>query len=204
MKIHIVRQGETLVYLAKKYNTPLERLLEANPQLSDSESQELQPGSKVKIPTGKIPLSSKPLDLKPQVESEALSDHPVSNSDLDQEKEDDMIPRPPCSKRLEKFLSNVESSSFYYESEEWDSAFSDPYVSMAPWEYTMDDYFYDLPHIQMAPYPMFAMPTYYSAVPYHYSSYYYESVPHEKPYTSEEIEVSTSNSWIKESSSSEW
>jgi hypothetical protein len=55
MKIHIVRQGEVFEELVQKYNVPYERLLEANPNL-DGETT-LEPGSKVRIPTGKVPLS---------------------------------------------------------------------------------------------------------------------------------------------------
>ncbi|MCH5584114.1 LysM peptidoglycan-binding domain-containing protein [Shimazuella sp. AN120528] len=55
MKIHIVRQGEVFEELVQKYNVPFERLLEANPDLNGEVS--LEPGSKIKIPTGKIPLS---------------------------------------------------------------------------------------------------------------------------------------------------
>lgn len=54
MKIHIVRQGETLWELAKAYNVPVGRLLEANPKLT--ESKKLQWGSKIRIPTGKVPV----------------------------------------------------------------------------------------------------------------------------------------------------
>lgn len=54
MKIHIVRQGEVFEELVQKYNVPFERLLEANPNLNEAS---LEPGSKVRIPTGKVPLS---------------------------------------------------------------------------------------------------------------------------------------------------
>jgi LysM repeat protein len=55
MKIHIVRPGEIFEELVQKYNVPFERLLEANPNLNEETT--LEPGSKIRIPTGKVPLS---------------------------------------------------------------------------------------------------------------------------------------------------
>ncbi|WP_059049666.1 LysM peptidoglycan-binding domain-containing protein [Paenibacillus senegalimassiliensis] len=48
MKIHIVKQGDTLFELSKKYNVPLQKLIEANPQLANPDR--LNIGDKVKIP----------------------------------------------------------------------------------------------------------------------------------------------------------
>jgi LysM repeat protein len=55
MKIHIVRQGEVFEQIVQKYNVPFERLLEANPDLNNDENLEV--GSKIRIPTGKVPLA---------------------------------------------------------------------------------------------------------------------------------------------------
>lgn len=55
MKIHIVRPGEQLWDLVQKYNVPLERVLEANPNIMEPE--QLEVGSKVRIPTGRVPVS---------------------------------------------------------------------------------------------------------------------------------------------------
>ncbi|SEN34856.1 LysM peptidoglycan-binding domain-containing protein [Lihuaxuella thermophila] len=55
MKIHIVRTGETIWDLAQKYNTPKERLIEANPEIKSKE--QLVPGMKIRIPTGRIPIN---------------------------------------------------------------------------------------------------------------------------------------------------
>lgn len=55
MKIHVVRQGDTLVDLTQKYNVPLERILEVNPDMNE-ETEVLTTGTKVRIPTGKISL----------------------------------------------------------------------------------------------------------------------------------------------------
>jgi LysM repeat protein len=56
MKIHIVRPGEVFEEIVQKYNVPFERLLEANPDL-DKEKVSLEPGNKIRIPSGKVPLS---------------------------------------------------------------------------------------------------------------------------------------------------
>lgn len=56
MKIHVVRQGDTLLDLTQKYNVPLERILQANPEMNEESSESLSIGSKVRIPTGKISL----------------------------------------------------------------------------------------------------------------------------------------------------
>lgn len=55
MRIHVVRGRETLWELAKQYNVPVARILKANPQLT--ENQPLDAGSKVRIPSGKVPVS---------------------------------------------------------------------------------------------------------------------------------------------------
>ncbi len=47
MKIHMVKQGDTLYLIAKKYNVPLEELIKANPEISNPD--ELAIGTKVKI-----------------------------------------------------------------------------------------------------------------------------------------------------------
>lgn len=55
MKIHIVKQGDSLYEIAKRYNVPLEKLIEANPQITNPEVLNL--GDKVKIPTSAAPVS---------------------------------------------------------------------------------------------------------------------------------------------------
>jgi len=47
VKIHMVKQGDTLYLIAKKYNVPLEELIKANPEISNPD--ELAIGTKVKI-----------------------------------------------------------------------------------------------------------------------------------------------------------
>ncbi|KAA9000422.1 LysM peptidoglycan-binding domain-containing protein [Paenibacillus spiritus] len=54
MKIHIVKQGDTLFELSQKYGLPLEDLIKANPQIADPDV--LHIGDKVKIPgAGTLP-----------------------------------------------------------------------------------------------------------------------------------------------------
>lgn len=219
MKIHIVRQGETLVYLAKKYNTPLERLLEANPQLSENDSQELVSGSKVRIPTGKIPLSSakeSPTVSVPKAAEEALPKIPNDPYLYQEEDVDDHIPRPPYLTDLEEFLGKTDSSalfdsSFFEINEEgWESEFSSPYViSRAPWEFEEWDYPYypvtPYPYIQyLAPYPLLMAPAYDSLVPGVSSSYFSEPTSKEKVSVQDDTKISTGGQWLKESSSAEW
>lgn len=54
MKIHIVKKGDTLFELSKKYNVPLEKLIEANPQIANPD--QLNVGDKVKIPAVAVPI----------------------------------------------------------------------------------------------------------------------------------------------------
>ncbi|MFD1773422.1 LysM peptidoglycan-binding domain-containing protein [Paenibacillus rhizophilus] len=54
MKIHIVKQGDTLYELSKKYGVPLDKVIEANPQIANPEV--LAIGDKVKIPSVPVPV----------------------------------------------------------------------------------------------------------------------------------------------------
>jgi len=54
VKIHIVKKGDTLFELSKKYNVPLEKLIEANPQIANP--NQLNIGDKVKIPAVAVPI----------------------------------------------------------------------------------------------------------------------------------------------------
>lgn len=49
MKIHMVKQGDTLYLIAKKYNVPLEEIIKGNPEISNPD--EIAVGMKVKIPS---------------------------------------------------------------------------------------------------------------------------------------------------------
>ncbi|GIP54958.1 LysM peptidoglycan-binding domain-containing protein [Paenibacillus vini] len=54
MKIHIVKKGDTLFDLSKKYQVPLQKLIEANPQIVNPDQLNL--GDKVKIPSSAVPV----------------------------------------------------------------------------------------------------------------------------------------------------
>ncbi|WP_025700204.1 LysM peptidoglycan-binding domain-containing protein, partial [Paenibacillus forsythiae] len=54
MKIHIVKQGDTLYELSKKYGVPLDKVIEANPQIANPDV--LAIGDKVKIPSVPVPV----------------------------------------------------------------------------------------------------------------------------------------------------
>lgn len=52
MKIHIVKEGDTLYKLSQKYNVSLETMISANPQIANP--NELTIGMKVKIPSAPV------------------------------------------------------------------------------------------------------------------------------------------------------
>lgn len=54
MKIHIVKKGDTLYELSKKYGVPFEKIVDANPQLVDPNKLDI--GIKIKIPTEPVPV----------------------------------------------------------------------------------------------------------------------------------------------------
>ncbi|WP_185897410.1 LysM peptidoglycan-binding domain-containing protein [Paenibacillus zeisoli] len=55
MKLHIVQQGDTLYNLSKKYAVPLQKLIDANPQISNPD--QLSVGDKVKVPAMGVPVA---------------------------------------------------------------------------------------------------------------------------------------------------
>lgn len=55
MKIHIVKKGDSLYSLSKKYDVSLEELIAMNPQLKDP--NQLDVGMKIKVPSSKYPSS---------------------------------------------------------------------------------------------------------------------------------------------------
>ncbi|GAB6929377.1 hypothetical protein JCM10914A_33600 [Paenibacillus sp. JCM 10914] len=61
MKIHIVKEGDTLYELSKKYGVTLAKIIDANPQLVDP--NQLQVGTKIKVPTEpvSVPGGSQPI-----------------------------------------------------------------------------------------------------------------------------------------------
>jgi LysM repeat protein len=55
LKIHVVKAGDTLFELAKKYNVNLDKLIAANPGLANPDKLEI--GMKIKIPTGSVSVA---------------------------------------------------------------------------------------------------------------------------------------------------
>lgn len=107
MRIHIVRGHETLWELAKQYNVPVARILKANPQLT--ENQPLPSGSKVRIPSGKVPVSQAQGEEKraEAEEKEPVSEQPVS----ERKKEEPLLTSPNIA---------VDPDAFFLEQEEFD------------------------------------------------------------------------------------
>ncbi|UJF31983.1 LysM peptidoglycan-binding domain-containing protein [Paenibacillus hexagrammi] len=60
MKIHIVKKGDTLYELAKKYNVELDEIIALNPQIADPNAIDV--GMKVKIPSKPKPMAP-PVDF---------------------------------------------------------------------------------------------------------------------------------------------
>lgn len=56
MRIHIVKEGDTLYFLSKKYNVSLEKIISANPEIANP--NQLTVGMKVKIPSA--PVATQP------------------------------------------------------------------------------------------------------------------------------------------------
>ena len=54
MKIHIVKEGDTLYLLSQKYDIPLQTLIDANPQIVNPSL--LMIGDKIKIPASAVPV----------------------------------------------------------------------------------------------------------------------------------------------------
>ncbi|MDN4593904.1 LysM peptidoglycan-binding domain-containing protein [Polycladomyces subterraneus] len=69
MKIHIVQSGETLNDLSARYGVSIDKLNELNPQLSDGNG--LTPGTKVKIPTGRVKVKNTSFSKSTQGEKES-------------------------------------------------------------------------------------------------------------------------------------
>lgn len=186
MKIHIVQPDETLYQLAKKYNVPVERMLEANTNLQKNEP--LKAGSKIFIPTGKVALNKEPAAQPSQKSSEETYELDDSSSSLWESSavEADF---PPCPE-----FATAHSMPM-----------PPPRLPM-PWEASMmsaNPYAFT-GYIQGFPMQPFVYP--YPMAPFHYDPYhsmpplnhsYYEDEPWERE--SEESEI-----WsVKESSSIE-
>lgn len=75
MRIHIVRSGDTMWKLAKKYHVPLQTLIDANPHIANPDK--LDVGMKVRIPTGHVPVKPPKDDRDSSWSSESPWSHEV-------------------------------------------------------------------------------------------------------------------------------
>lgn len=69
MKIHIVKEGDNLYSLSQRYSVELEKIVAANPHILDP--MRVEPGQKVKVPTGPVTPKVEALAEKPKVEAQA-------------------------------------------------------------------------------------------------------------------------------------
>lgn len=78
MKIHFVKQGDTLYEISQKYGVELDALIAANPQLKDPDK--LMPGMKIKVPTKAAALIVQPtpeVTPNPAVEAPEMVNAPT-------------------------------------------------------------------------------------------------------------------------------
>ncbi|MGA9174247.1 MAG: LysM domain-containing protein [Thermoactinomyces sp.] len=175
MKIHIVRPGDTLWVLAQKYNTPIERLREANPELT--EGSELEPGMKIRVPTGKFLLTtSKDKELQPKVEVAPPAEEGSKAEDsLNQPAEMGMgsLPKPPHVPEMPLYYQgDLSSSSDSPESSFYDDGYLQdvPVPPVSPYPY----YTYNLWHGS----PLYDSTPFISAFPYSYGPGYGYHIPY--------------------------
>lgn len=69
MKIHIVKKGDSLYELSKKYGVPLVKIVDANPQLVDPNKLDI--GTKIKVPTEPVPVPA-PEGTQPIIHKHAV------------------------------------------------------------------------------------------------------------------------------------
>ena len=99
MKIHIVKRGETLAKIAKRYNLSLQKLQEVNGHIKDIEK--IAAGTKVKVPTASVPLRKRAQQTIPvvnrtesvveELESQEYSRDQISNFSADVEDLDQSV-----------------------------------------------------------------------------------------------------------------
>lgn len=98
MKLHIVRPGDTLRKIARRFDIPVQRLVEVNPSL---DPERPKPGAKVKIPGGKVPVTcqrkgkAKVTGEKPKpLSRKSESGHPESGKDKESPESPEEQPLP--------------------------------------------------------------------------------------------------------------
>ncbi|WP_028775565.1 LysM peptidoglycan-binding domain-containing protein [Shimazuella kribbensis] len=171
MKIHIVRPGEVFEQLVQKYNVPFERLLEANPNLN--EEVLLEAGTKIRIPTGKVPLfvpkEQKEEALVEELTPIFLEPVPLDETELSWELEEEWE---------EADLEDIEDE-FEDEFEDDDdlTSIAAPFAPVFPTQPGFQPYFsisgYD--PFPILPYPMYQPPVYPPATYSHYKKVKKES-----------------------------
>jgi LysM repeat protein len=152
MKIHIVRPGEVFEQLVQKYNVPFERLLEANPNLNKEAS--LEAGTKIRIPTGKVPLfvpkEQKEEALVEELTPIFLEPIPIDETELSWELEEEW--------EEEDLEDDLEDE---FEEDEF-SSIAAPFAPVFPTQPGFHPYFstsgYD--PLPILPYPMYQPPIY--------------------------------------------
>lgn len=104
LKIHIIRQGDTLFKLAKQYGVDLEDVIKSNPQLASPDT--IMPGMKIMIPTNEKQINLVMEDVNAdtnQVEikrpMEAVEDDVLPNRKMED------MPRYPINDEQEKKLN---------------------------------------------------------------------------------------------------
>lgn len=133
MKIHVTRAGDTLWGLAQKYNVPAERLKEANPELGEYDL--LRPGLKVRVPTGKVPVTSpgSSEDASRRTEPASAAAEHLQN-DRDERPYDSSDYRPYDSSEVDPDERDWESSDLDMElSDEWEAASTLSAQPPMPW-----------------------------------------------------------------------
>jgi morphogenetic protein associated with SpoVID len=97
VKLHIVQPGDTIWSVARRYDIPIERLLQANDDLGDSDR--LEPGTKVRIPTGKVPVSLHKTDAAAVRQERSQESSSSQEAPLERpvgERAEDSFPSPPA------------------------------------------------------------------------------------------------------------
>lgn len=192
MKIHIVQSGDSLSDLAKKYQLSEDRIIEANPNMD--KDQQLKQGSKIFIPTGKIPLTK---------EGEK-KDRP---RDYEEDRNNEPI------EQRESF-SSIESSfrkeKFSYPPMQPEAYLSEnaPFPSVMPSYPPMPPAFWDYSYHMVPPNPCYNMGQLSAVpmVPYYYDPYAY--IPYDRDYEDRDHEFQLSyesSSYYSESNAeSKW
>ncbi|MBO8172569.1 MAG: LysM peptidoglycan-binding domain-containing protein [Bacillaceae bacterium] len=157
MKIHVVKQGENLRKIAKKYNVDAEKLIAVNRHIQDP--YKLKPRTKVKIPTEGVPLRPKKAEVQAATVQSRPGDSYDSNADSSADQSN-------LSDSQDSYWGDMTSSNMDYSGmtsgESWMDDAESPYAHM--------------PGYGMAPY------MHQPIMPYAYPSYPNPMAPMMSPY----------------------